>query len=226
MKKMMILAACATLFSAAANAQISFAPEAGLNLANMQRKIAKAGGGTEKLDGGIKLGVKAGVNVNIPIAERLVLQPGLFYSIKGFKGETFGIDQNTTLHYAEIPVYLQYMFNDPSEGRFFVGVGPYLGIAFSGKNISGPTTDDLKFGSDSTQDLGRFDYGAGVNVGYLLRSGIFFRGQYQMGIGNLVPSEVRTDNSIRNSVFTISVGYMIGGAPKDKGPKMKGSTPM
>lgn len=229
MTKIIMIAACATTLSTAALAQISIAPEIGLNLANMHYKV-----GDEKLDNGLKLGVKAGVNVNINIADRLVLQPGLFYSIKGMKSEENNETHNITLHYAEIPLNIQYMFNDPSEGRFFIGVGPYLGIAFSGKDIyagvpNGTTTTsgttDFHFGSGADQDLARIDFGAGVNAGYLLRSGIFFRGMYQMSISNLKPSEMSGDMSIRNSVVTISIGKQFGGTPKSKGPRMHGSIP-
>lgn len=227
MKKIMLLAACATMFGTTANAQGGIAPEIGLNLANMHYKINDV-----KLDDGIKLGVRAGVNFNIPITpDRLVLQPGLFYSIQGMKSDENGYKDNITLHYAQIPVNLIYSFNDPSEGRFFIGVGPYLGIAFSGKNkYSGggsDGTEKLKFGSDSTQDLGRFDYGAQVTAGYQLRSGIFFRGTYQHGIGNLVPSEYPSniDASIRNTCIVVSIGYLIGTTPKDRGPRMDGSKP-
>jgi hypothetical protein len=181
------------------------------------------------MDNGLKLGVKAGVNVNIPIADRLIVQPGLFYSIKGMKSDANNQTHNITLHYAEIPVNLQYMFNDPSEGRFFIGAGPYLGVAFSGKDIyagsMGSGTTDFKFGSGADQDLARIDLGAGVNAGYLLRSGLFFRGAYQMSISNLKPSEESADYTIRNSVITISVGKQFGGTPKSKGPRMQGSTP-
>jgi hypothetical protein len=231
MKKLMILAACVTTLSTAANAQIGFAPEAGLNLANMHYKLDD----TTTLDNGIKLGARVGVNVNIPITpDRLVLQPGLFYSIQGMKSDENGQTNNITLHYAQIPVNLVYYFNDPSEGRFFVGVGPYVGIAFSGKNKFNPgnggteTTEDFKFGSGADQDLGRIDYGAQASAGYQLRSGIFFRGMYQHGIGDLVPSEspAQPEAYINNTCITISVGYLLGGAPKSKGPKMKGSQPM
>jgi hypothetical protein len=225
MKKIMILAAGITAFAFPASAQFSIAPEVGVNLANMHWKVNNV-----KYDDGIKLGAKAGLNFNLPLTpDRLVLQPGLFYSTKGMKNEmTNGRKNNYTLHYVEVPLNLQYMFNDPSEGRFFIGVGPYLGIAVSGKNKSyggtaGDSTDKLTFGSEATEDLGRFDYGAAVNVGYLLRSGLFFRGMYQHGIGNLWPSEIRQDNSVRNTNITISIGYQLGHKPKDRGPRMDGS---
>ena len=214
MKKILILAAGIATFASPAIAQISFAPEVGVNLANMHWEKYDV-----KLDNGLKLGAKAGVNVHIPIGNdnRMLIQPGLFYATKGMKSEDNNIEHNVTLHYAEVPVNFIYMFNGAHEGRFMIGAGPYLGIALSGKEItSGGTkagTTDYTFGSDSTQNLGRFDYGAQAFAGYFLRSGIFFRGAYQHGIGNLAPSEHPTagDPFIRNTCVTVSVGYQLGG---------------
>ncbi len=253
MKKMMFLAACVS-FATAANAQISIAPEAGINLANMHFKYKDIVTGNDvKPTNDLKIGVKVGANVNIPIGERIVVQPGLFYSIKGTKQEstdnlgtiTETTKDNITLHYIDVPVNIQYMFNDPSEGRFFVGIGPYLGVAFAGHDLKSRTFSGtgapanneidtaLHFGNDyNTNNFSRFDFGGQVNAGYLLRSGIFFRGMYQQGIINLIPQGnqnalvAATDQRMRNSNITISVGYMIGGAPKSKGARKQGSNEM
>lgn len=251
MKKLMILAACGTMLAGAANAQLNFSPEVGVNLANMHERTYDMNGDKVNENGGLKIGVKAGVNADIWLGNRVSLQPGLFYSIKGAKFDddaaygtiTEKYENNITLHYFEIPVNLQYYFNDPSEGRFFVGVGPYLGVAFSGKNkyhtetnnggstMTMDTVQKYHFGDDyNDNDLRRFDFGAAVNVGYLLRSGIFFRGMYQQGITNLMPHGNRPagwdDLAMRNTNITISIGYMLGNHPASKGPRMKGSEPL
>lgn len=233
MKKMMILMAGAVVLSSAAKAQISLAPEIGLNLANMHGK-ENYNNVEYNHNGGIKLGVKAGLNVDVPLGTRLMLQPGIFYSIKGYKDHDeqtnvpgVSYKNNYTLHYAEIPLNLQYLFNDPGEGRFFIGVGGYAGIAFSGKNkytrnignVANEGTADLKFGNDApSNDLRRFDFGGQVNAGYQLRSGIFFRGMYQAGISNMLPQGNRTtgDASLRSTNITISLGYTLGSAPAGK----------
>jgi hypothetical protein len=242
----MIIAACISALSNVSHAQVSLAPEIGLNLANIHQRYTDISGETKNANGGLKLGVKAGVNADIMLGNRIALQPGLFYSIKGAKidddpvtisGITYQNKNNITLHYFEIPVNVQYYFNDPSEGRFFVGLGAYVGVAFSGKNklvghVSPGTDKDTvikyKFGDDyPSNDLRRFDFGAAANVGYMLRSGIFFRGMYQLGITNLVPGGNRpdyaADDKATNSVVTISVGKQFGNTPRSKGPRMHGS---
>lgn len=257
MKKIMILAAGFAL-ATPAFAQVTISPEIGINLANIHQRSYEPNGGTggtfspssANQNGGIKLGVKAGANVDFWIADRVSIQPGLFYSIKGAKfsdepavsNQMFASgENNVTLHYAEIPLNIQYYFNDPGEGRFFVGLGGYAGIAFSGKNIysggSFPTvngdgsmipgttktsgTKDYKFGNDApSNDMRRFDFGASGNIGYLTRMGLFARAQYQLGLSNMVPQGNRPqayrDDKATNSNITISVGYMIGNANKPR----------
>lgn len=238
MKKFMILAAGTMILSSAAFAQIGIAPELGINIANMRGDytlMSTSGEQNMKFKGGAKLGVRAGANVNINLGDRLQIQPGLFYSIKGFKsGEEQNrrngyylapTTENMTIHYAEIPVNVQYLFNDPGEGRFFVGLGGYVGVAFSGKdkvNGSAPIfqnstateeTRDLSFGNDApSNDLRRFDFGGQANAGYQLRSGIFFRAMYQLGISNLLPQGNRTtgESTLRSSNITASIGYVFG----------------
>lgn len=225
MKKVWSLLAGITAMATTATAQIRFAPELGMNFANLHGKYDDAAGDRKKVDGTIKLGVKAGVNADIMLGKRFSIQPGLFYSIKGskIKEDNLGIssEDNFTLHYFEIPVNFQYYFNDPNEGRLFIGVGPYAGIAFSGKDkYSYPTsegTEKLKFGNDyPSNDLQRFELGGQVNLGYLLRSGLFFRAMYQGGITNLIPQgnqdvvAKEMDQTLRTTNITVSVGYMIG----------------
>lgn len=244
MKKLLTLLAGFTTITTAATAQIGIAPELGLNIANMRGQYdynASTGKpGVDEFKGGAKLGIKAGANFNINIAGRLQIQPGIFYSTKGFKqGEkqnhehgyfNASTQENVTLHFAEIPVNLQYMFNDPGEGRFFVGIGGYMGVAFSGKTIKDENTasifpslataaglasdgGSLQFGNDApSNDMRRFDFGGQANVGYQLRSGIFFRVMYQLGISNLLPQGNRTtgDATLRSSNATVSLGYTLG----------------
>jgi hypothetical protein len=255
MKKIMILAAGFAL-AAPAFAQVTISPELGINLANIHQRTYTANSGgtfspsTVNENGGLKIGVRAGANVDFWIADRISIQPGLFYSIKGAKfGSEPAVsnkmvatgDNNITLHYAEIPLNVQYYFNDPGEGRFFVGLGGYAGIAFSGRNrysgefktIPGMPNEaptqlgvrDYKFGNDApSNDIRRFDFGAGANLGYLTRMGLYARAQYQLGLSNMVPQGNRPaaykDDKATNSVFTIAVGYQIGNhnQPRSKAP--------
>lgn len=225
MKKVFLLAS-AFCFAYGAQAQVTvkLAPEIGINVGNIKGEHA----GFDVDYKSPKLGVKAGVNADIMLGSNFAIQPGLFYSIKGGKGDETTVlagnktrvENNITLHYFEVPVNFQYYFNDPGEGRFFIGVGGYLGVPFSGKNkyrttlnegVIADGTKKLKFGQDNlTNDWERFDAGISANAGYYLRSGIFFRAMIQRGLMNNMPAG-DADNSYKLNTYTLSLGYMIGG---------------
>lgn len=222
MKKVLLLSAAACFaLGAQAQTEVHFAPEIGLNVGNIQGKV-----NNEKVNFKTpKLGVKAGVNADIMFGQRFSIQPGLFYSIKGGKGDykpAAGVrfEDNYTLHYFEVPLNFQYYFNDPGEGRFFIGVGTYLGVPFSGKNkyhytVEGLPDEDgttkLKFGANANDnDWERWDMGVSANAGYYLRSGIFFRAMVQRGLMNNVP-DGNSENTMKLNTYSVSLGYMIGG---------------
>lgn len=229
MKKVFLLASAFCLtYGAQAQVTVKLAPEIGVNVGNIRGDMA----GYDLNYKTPKLGVKAGVNADIMLGSNFAIQPGLFYSIKGGKGDqtlvtnvggvtnTARLENNYTLHYFEVPLNFQYYFNDPGEGRFFIGVGGYLGVPFSGKNkyrstlnegVIADGTEKLKFGQDIDENQWeRFDAGVSANAGYYLRSGIFFRAMIQRGLMNNLPGG-DADNSYKLNTYTLSLGYMIGG---------------
>lgn len=225
MKKVFLFAS-AICFAIGAEAQttVKFAPEIGVNVGNIRGEMA----GYDVNYKSPKLGVKAGVNADIMLGSNFAIQPGLFYTIKGGKGDETMVmgnmktrlENNFTLHYFEVPLNFQYYFNDPGEGRFFIGVGGYLGVPFSGKNkyrttlnegVIADGTQKLRFGQDIDEnEWERFDAGVSANAGYYLRSGIFFRAMIQRGLMNNLPGGDE-NNAYKLNTYSLSLGYMIGG---------------
>jgi len=220
MKKIILSTALLGAFAVTAKAQISIAPEAGINISNTTSKY-EFGGTTYESETESKIGLKAGAVVNIPVVKGFFIQPGLFYSMKGNKitEETNGIDVKvtTSLNYLEVPVNLGYEFDFGNAGGVFVTAGPYLGYAFSGKrkgegSFGGTTVsvdDDVEFGS-GTNEMKRLDYGVNFSAGYRSPFGVYVRAQYGLGLANLANPEGATT---KNKVLAFSVGYAfsIGG---------------
>ncbi len=148
--------------------QVVFAPEVGLNLFNQTQKL-----GNTELSPDYKVGFKAGGVVNIPVAAGFYIQPGVFYSTKGFKysTEVLGIktETSTNLGYIEVPVNALYRFDLGNAGGLFVSAGPYAAFAVNGKNKttvgSVETKNNVEFGSDANETK-RFDYGLNAGLGY------------------------------------------------------------
>jgi hypothetical protein len=210
MRKLLLSTAILAALGYTSKAQIAIAPEVGLNMSNM--KFGSTPGVTRS-DASI-MGFKAGVIVDLGITGKLSIQPGIFYSIKGsnqkWSAGPLSINQDIIINYVEVPVNIQYEIVDVKVGKVFVGAGPYLGYAISGKTRGiSPTTaeSDLSIGSDASDLIKAMDLGVNVNAGFLLGKGLFARLQYGMGLTNTSSAPA---NSIKNSCFSISVGYFFG----------------
>jgi hypothetical protein len=206
MKKIFAILALSTGVIYNTNAQVRFAPEAGVNL-NMGKYDPNPGSSK------MTVGLKVGVAVDLAISNNFSIQPGVYYSMKGSKTEAsflgISVDQSLKLSYIDIPVMAMYNFN-VGAGKLFVGVGPNIGIGVSAKEkisaLGTDTTADVGFGSDSTQ-LKMLDFGANVNVGYELPMGLFFRVGYNIGLANLSNLD---GLKYKNMGLGISVGYFFG----------------
>ncbi|WP_162903298.1 porin family protein [Taibaiella koreensis] len=213
MKKLMLTLAAAVALSQA-HAQITIAPEAGLNLANASISSPVGSPGTS-----MRPGLKAGAVVEIPVIKGFFIQPGIFYAMKGLKSEASGsvigfpvaIKQKIALNYIEVPLNLGYRYYAGNAGSLFVTAGPYLGYALSGKskvegNVAGSGVDreeDIDFGSKDTE-MKALDFGLNFSAGYQLPIGLYARIQYGFGLTNLYNA---SGTSYKNNVLSITLGY-------------------
>lgn len=131
-----------------------------------------------------RTGFRFGGILDVPLSEKLALQPVVGFSIQGWKDEGFEIKNN----YVVIEVKADYELVD----GLSVQAGPLLGI-----NI---------FNSfDGYEDITGFastNIGALVGLQYELPFGLFFNAQYDRGFTNLVDGF-----DIKNRNISISAGY-------------------
>jgi hypothetical protein len=181
-------------------------PKAGVSLADIANKTDG-----ESEDVNMKAGFTFGVAAPISISEQFSVQPELLYVQKGGKLKSGGVTASATLNYLEIPVMARAHF-----GGFYLGAGPYLGIALSGKVkfdagiISGET--DLNIGTDPEEDdLKPTDFGLCFGLGYGLEIGtgkLVFDARYGLGLSNTRPGG-DSDNFNKNRNIALTVGYAI-----------------
>lgn len=197
-----------------------FGLEAGLNFANMLNKNDDITSSDEYKS---KMGFQIGPIVEFSLTNLFSLETGVLFSTKGFKtedsGTTFGIDWETEsrfkLNYLDIPVNLRAGY-DIGSIKVIGNIGPYIGIALSGKEKIERTVDgdteineyELQIGSDKGEDnIKRTDFG--LNIGASAAYKEFEVGlNYGLGIANLSPS---TDNGtkFKNRVFSITFAYKL-----------------
>lgn len=154
-------------------------------------------------------GFQVGASYEIPLSGGISVEPGLFFSSKGYLTEPsegyydpFYYKRKLTLYYLDVPIHLKskMVFGKTT---LFVGFGPYFSFGLSGQiNIDGDRYDK-EFG-----DLGlkRFDSGLSFTIG--LEFGKFQVGAfYQLGLVNLNQNNVI---KTKNRVFGLSLGYRLG----------------
>jgi len=189
----------------------SFGITGGASLANMH---LKSGDISISVDN--KIGLTVGVFADVAISENFSFQPALNYVQKGAKTKMTDIDYKSTLtlNYIELP--LNFLFKpEMPRLRFFVGGGPSIAYAFSGKEKeteNGATnTHKYKFGNNPDEhDLKAVDFGANFLTGIETKTGFLFSVNYNLGLSNLAPGG-SSDGTIKSRYFGFKVGYMLKG---------------
>ncbi|WP_038028661.1 porin family protein [Thermonema rossianum] len=205
MKKLLLTLAAGALFFGA-QAQISIMPKAGVSLASTAYKSA---GESDKTD--MKTGFAFGVAAPISVSDQFSVQPELLYIQKGGEEKSNGLTSSATINYLEIPVMARAHF-----GGFYVGAGPYLGIALGGKakidDGSASIEADLNIGTDEAEDdVKPTDFGMyfGLGYGFEVGSGkLVLDARYGLGLSNIQPGG-DSDNFSKNRNIAITVGYAI-----------------
>jgi hypothetical protein len=186
---------------------IRFGPEAGISFTSM----ALQHNGNKQKPASIK-GLRAGVVTDIKLSDMVSLQPAILYTAKGYKTSNSTLTSNNI----EIPMNLQgkFLFGP---GFFFVGGGPYIGYIINGETAANNNTarespdqkTAIRTGNSATDDIRPLDLGMNLNTGYLIKNGVFIRGNAGLGLRNLQPGG-NSGFSQRNASISLTVGYLIG----------------
>jgi hypothetical protein len=173
----------------------TWAPEAGLNISNVTGK---------GLDMEPKLGVKAGLVFNMPLSEVMFLQPGVFYSQKGFRNDSV----RNNLNYIEVPLNLMYRLKLKKSGSLFASAGLYGAYALYGRTIDDRdhVSTKISFGSKQHQ-INPWGFGANMGVGYELPINLYIRAQYGIGLISIYNG---TTVDTRHRLFQFTIGYLVG----------------
>ena len=156
MKFFATVAMATILFTTSATAQqVNIGIKGGLNVYNINND------NNAKYDS--KVGFNAGLLGHIHLAKQLAFQPELVYSAQGAKYSTAGIETKLNLGYINIPMLIQYMFDN----GFRLQAGPQIGFLVSAKAKTGSTEIDLK------ENLKKVDFALGAGI-LLIELEMFF----------------------------------------------------
>lgn len=192
MKKMYkiysLLAIGVIMISGISNAQhVNFGVKGGLNFYNISND------NSSKYD--MKTGIHLGVLGHIHLDKSIAVQPELVYSSQGAKYTAGGIDYKLKLGYINLPVMLQYMFNN----GFRLEAGPQVGFLVSAKTEGDNKTVDVKSGYKTVE------FGVGLGAGYIKPStGLGVGLRYNAGLSNI---NENTSLKTTNGGFQLSLFY-------------------
>lgn len=159
------------------------------------------------------LGFFGGVNASIPVTDLVSIEPGLYYSQKGYqmrgelnlKGVEFlgaNAQAKLTSHYIDLPVLLKLNFNGLQ-----LFAGPQ--VSYLAKADLRTTAGALGFNlldktMDATDQFNRWDAGVTGGMGYQFTNGFNISASYEHGLSKL---DANKSFDSYNRGFKVGVGY-------------------
>lgn len=151
----------------------------------------------------MKLGPTLGGFINIGVHENFSIQPEVMLFYRQSKMETGSVKDDFRQWGMQVPVYFLGQTYTNS-GKFYAGVGPYLGLGFDAKYKD--ADKDLYKKVNGKTDMNRWDFGLGALVGYEFSNGVQVNGGYQLGLIDQLDA-LKDDASMRNQAVSLGVGY-------------------
>jgi hypothetical protein len=182
MKKILILSLLAFSFSNLKAQSPSFGLKVGSNFSNLN----VVNGTSTDYTSGLNLGALA----HLHLSDQWALQPELMFSRQG---GTFSATNKNTLDYVNVPVLLQYMFDN----GFRLQAGPQLGFLVNAKSKVDTQQQRLTNIYKST------DFSFPIGMGYLFDSGFGIDGRWVPGISQILED----GNKTTNNVFQLGLFY-------------------
>ena len=196
-----MLTAAAVMAFAFSNAQETrFGVKGGVNLATWTGDVE---------DASSKVGFHIGGFAEFKLSDKFAIQPELLFSTQGVKFEGdidgYSASEKDNLSYLNIPVMAKFYVAE----KFSIEAGPQLGILLSAKSKYEANVEGINVsGEEDIKDaLESIDFGVNFGAGYDFTENLSAGLRYNLGLSNIVKTEDGDDTKIKNSVFSLSVGY-------------------
>ncbi len=191
MKTKFFLFASSIIFSGLAvpaQKNVHFGVKAGANFSTITSEGASSTGS--------KTGFHAGGLAHIHLNKSWAIQPELVYSLRGGKNNLpGGATQSINLNYINVPILLQYMFDN----GFRLQTGPQVGFLVNANYKTGNVKTTVTNLYNST------DFAWGFGASYLSNVGLGIDARYNLGLTDVYKPG---NGKQANNVFQLGLFYM------------------
>ena len=196
MKKLLTIVALMVLGATTSFAQLGL--RAGVNFNN----IGKDAKDDPLIKAENKTGFHVGAVYNMDLIGSFSLEPGLYFSQKGFKLN----DDDANMNYLELPVNVKFKMVDLSALAIDAHLGPFAALGLGGK-LKDDNGDWPLFDKDEG-DCNRFDFGLQMGLGAVILNKIYAGVHYDMSLTKINEADgLKKDNiKEKNHVWMLSVG--------------------
>ncbi|QGK77039.1 porin family protein [Flavobacterium sp. SLB02] len=200
MKKVLLSAVAVMAFMSVSAQETRFGVKAGANLSTFTGDVD---------DAKSLVGFHVGGFAEIKLTDKFAIQPEILFSTQGSKQEgsdLFGSYENkVNVSYLNIPVMAKYYVAE----KFSLEAGPQIGFLLSAKSKYEETVDGEKYSEDIDVKDGfeSIDFGVNFGAGYDFTENLSVGLRYNLGLSNINKNEEGDNAKVKNSVFSLSVGY-------------------
>jgi hypothetical protein len=166
-------------------------------------------------------GATAGLFLNYKFPDtRIALQPEIMYTMQGGDLKYSDIKGlNYTIQFKYNYIALTTLVKVYIAGGFNLGAGPVLSFNLTPDNIEYKSNQsEFGFGDDiqTRQALrnvikGKADFALSLNLGYEWENGLMIEGRYNLGLTDIIETQVNgykfIENSNKSSVFILTISY-------------------
>ena len=176
-------------------------PRVGATIADVENTV----NGVE-VDTRSSTNLQLGLALDLGITTAFSIQPELFYSGRTYKLELLGQEVRRTFSYIDLGALAKIRFGTENAVGAYIGAGPFLNYAISGKTEVGNDETEIEFGDN---DIKRTDLSVAGALGLTFNIGgplIVVDTRYVLGLGDIDSGDER---EVRNRTIGVTAGIMV-----------------
>jgi hypothetical protein len=151
----------------------------------------------------MKVGANLGGFMKIDLHENFAIQPEMNFYFRQSKMETGPLEDDFQQWGMQIPIYAVGQMK-MGDGLGYIGIGPYVGLGFDARYNDADL--DLYKEVGNATPMNRWDFGAGLMLGYEFNNGVQINANYQIGFIDQLDA-LKDDATMLTQTVSLGIGY-------------------